>query len=121
MRQAATLLYSVDRLYEGLDMSNDLTPSEARFVRALCGSGPLGMPPLGMARTLGVTSATVINLSVAVERKGFCIRERFGMRIFLRPTSTALAYIAACAETPELMQPPPMPPKKRTPRVPRAR
>ncbi len=79
MRQAATLLYSVDRLYEGLDMSNDLTPSEARFVRALCGSGPLSMPPLGMARTLGVTSATVINLSVVVERKGFCIRERFGM------------------------------------------
>jgi hypothetical protein len=115
------LLYSVYRLYEGLDMSNDLTPSEARFVRALCGSGPLGLPPLGMARALGVTSATVINLSVVVERKGFCTRERFGMRIFLRPTNAALAFNASCIESPELMHPPPEPRKKRAPRAPRAR
>jgi hypothetical protein len=80
MPQAATLLYSPDRLYEGLDMSNDLTPSEARFVRALCGSGPLGMPPLGMARTLGVTSATVINLSVIVSSGRRAPRSRTTLR-----------------------------------------
>jgi DNA-binding MarR family transcriptional regulator len=76
-------------------MSNDLTPSETRFVQALCGAGPLGIAPLGLARALGVTAATVGNLSTVVERKGFCTRERYGMRIFLRPTNVALALVAA--------------------------
>jgi DNA-binding MarR family transcriptional regulator len=76
-------------------MSNDLTPSETRFVQALCSAGPLGIAPLGLARTLGVTAATVGNLSTVVERKGFCTRERYGMRIFLRPTDVALALVAA--------------------------
>lgn len=78
-------------------MSNDLTPSETRFVQALCGAGPLGIAPIGLARALGVTAATVGNLSTIVERKGFCTRERYGMRIFLRPTSTAVALVAALA------------------------
>ena len=78
-------------------MSNDLTPSETRFVQALCGAGPLGIAPLGLARALGVTAATVGNLSTIVERKGFCTRERYGMRIFLRPTSVALELVAALA------------------------
>ena len=81
-------------------MSNNLTPSEARFVAALCKSGPLGIAPLGLARALGVTSATVGNLSVIVEGKGFCTRERYGMRVFLRPTPAALAFAASnAAET----------------------
>jgi DNA-binding MarR family transcriptional regulator len=76
-------------------MSNDLTPSEIRFVQALCGAGPLGIAPHGLARSLGVTPATVGNLSAIVERKGFCTRERYGMRIFLRPTNVALSLVAS--------------------------
>jgi DNA-binding MarR family transcriptional regulator len=78
-------------------MSNDLTPSEARFVRALCQAGPLGIAPLGLARALGVTTATVGNLSAIIERKGFCTRERYGMRIFLRPTEVARAFASSMA------------------------
>lgn len=78
-------------------MSDILTVAEARFVRALCGSGPLGVAPKGLARALGLTTTTVVNLSVATERKGFCLRERYGMRIFLRPTADALAFIAVRA------------------------
>ena len=81
-------------------MANELTPAEVRFVRALCGSGPLGIAPLGLAQVLGVTTSTIGNLSVIVERKGFCTRERYGMRVFLRPTNIALALNAASsAET----------------------
>lgn len=106
-------------------MSNDLTPSETRFVQALCGAGPLGIPPLGLARALGVTAATVGNLSTIVERKGFCTRERYGMRIFLRPTNTALALVASLASSAEA----PLPiasasadiKKTRAPRAPRMR
>jgi DNA-binding MarR family transcriptional regulator len=106
-------------------MSNDLTPSETRFVQALCGAGPLGIPPLGLARALGVTPATVGNLSTIVERKGFCTRERYGMRIFLRPTSTALALVASLATAADT----PLPiasassetKKTRAPRAPRMR
>lgn len=105
-------------------MSNDLTPSETRFVQALCGAGPLGIPPLGLARALGVTPATVGNLSTIVERKGFCIRERYGMRIFLRPTSTALALVASLgsADTPLPIASASSETKKtRAPRAPRMR
>ncbi len=73
----------------------ELTAAEVRFVRALCGSGPLGIAPLGLAQVLGVTTSTVGNLSAIVERKGFCTRERYGMRVFLRPTSVALAFNVA--------------------------
>ena len=99
-------------------MSNDLTPSETRFVQALCGAGPLGIAPLGLARTLGVTAATIGNLSTIVERKGFCTRERYGMRIFLRPTNVALELVATLA-SPESPFPVPSAEAKK-PRVPRA-
>ena|SRR5689334_24009070 len=105
-------------------MSNDLTPSETRFVQALCGAGPLGIAPLGLARALGVTAATVGNLSTIVERKGFCTRERYGMRIFLRPTDVALALAAALASgTPLPMTNPSSVDTKKTraPRAPRMR
>jgi hypothetical protein len=75
-----------------------------------------------LARALGVTAATVGNLSTIVERKGFCTRERYGMRIFLRPTNVALALVAALA-SPET----PLPiatsetKKTRAPRAPRMR
>jgi DNA-binding MarR family transcriptional regulator len=75
-------------------MSNDLTPAEVRFVIALRGAGPLGTPPTGLARALGITPAAVGTLSYAIERKGYCTRERYGMRIFLRPTAQALALMA---------------------------
>jgi DNA-binding MarR family transcriptional regulator len=75
-------------------MSNDLTPAEVRFVIALRGAGPLGTPPTGLARALGITPAAVGTLSYAIERKGYCTRERYGMRIFLRPTAQALALTA---------------------------
>jgi DNA-binding MarR family transcriptional regulator len=74
-------------------MSNDLTPAEVRFVMALRGAGPLGTPPTGLARALGITAAAVGTLSFAIERKGYCTRERYGMRIFLRPTPQALALV----------------------------
>jgi DNA-binding MarR family transcriptional regulator len=74
-------------------MSNDLTPAEVRFVIALRGAGPLGTPPTGLARALGITPAAVGTLSYAIERKGYCTRERYGMRIFLRPTPQALALV----------------------------
>jgi DNA-binding MarR family transcriptional regulator len=74
-------------------MSNDLTPAEVRFVIALRGAGPLGTPPTGLARALGITPAAVGTLSYAIERKGYCTRERYGMRIFLRPTAQALALV----------------------------
>jgi len=106
-------------------MSNDLTPSETRFVQALCGAGPLGIAPLGLARALGVTAATIGNLSTIVERKGFCTRERYGMRIFLRPTNVALELVASLASAAES----PLPvtsavtetKKPRSPRAPRLR
>ncbi|MEJ0034975.1 MAG: hypothetical protein WDO68_02620 [Gammaproteobacteria bacterium] len=73
-------------------VSNDLTPAELRFVVALRGAGPLGTPPTGLARVLGITPAAVGTLSYAIERKGYCTRERYGMRIFLRPTPQALSF-----------------------------
>jgi DNA-binding MarR family transcriptional regulator len=103
-------------------MPNSLTPAEARFVRALCGSGPLGIAPLGLARSLGLTSTTIVNLSVAAERKGFCTRERYGMRIFLRPTSTAVAFATStpAENSPRDATSTTITPKKsRTPRAPR--
>ena len=75
-------------------MSNDLTPAEVRLVRALCTAGPLGITPTGLSKALSLSTTTVGNLSQEVERKGFCARERYGMRVFLRPTSAALAYVA---------------------------
>ena len=83
-------------------MAIDLTPAEVRFVRALCGSGPLGIAPLGLARVLGVTTSTIGNLSAIVERKGFCTRERYGMRVFLRPTTAALALNVSDAGEPAI-------------------
>jgi DNA-binding MarR family transcriptional regulator len=96
-------------------MSNDLTPAEVRFVNALRGAGPLGTPPTGLARVLGITPAAVGTLSYAIERKGYCTRERYGMRIFLRPTLQALALTEAGP------QPPPTSTgahRKRAPRTP---
>lgn len=74
-------------------MSSDLTPAELRFVKALCTAGPLGLSVTGLAAALGLSKTTVGNVSLAVERKGFCSRERFGMRVYLRPTDTARAYV----------------------------
>jgi DNA-binding MarR family transcriptional regulator len=79
-------------------MSNDLTPAEVRFVVALRGAGPLGTPPTGLARVLGITPAAVGTLSYAIERKGYCTRERYGMRIFLRPTPQALALVESAPQ-----------------------
>jgi len=97
-------------------MSNDLTPAEVRFVIALRGAGPLGTPPTGLARALGITAAAVGTLSYAIERKGYCTRERYGMRIFLRPTPQALALADSTSHG---MSPPPSSlPRKRAPRTP---
>ena len=101
-------------------MSNDLTPAEVRFVRALSGAGPLGAPPTGLARVLGITAAAVGNLSFGIERKGYCTRERYGMRIFLRPTAQAIAFLQAMPSGVEGMLPGEMPKRKRAPRTPRA-
>src|SRR6185295_18727540 len=73
-------LRSREGVAEGRAMSNDLTPAEVRFVNALRGAGPLGTPPTGLARVLGITPAAVGTLSYAIERKGYCTRERYGMR-----------------------------------------
>jgi DNA-binding MarR family transcriptional regulator len=97
-------------------MSNNLTPAEVRFVIALRGAGPLGTPPTGLARVLGITAAAVGTLSYAIERKGYCTRERYGMRIFLRPTLQALALADSTSEG---MSPPASSlPRKRAPRTP---
>jgi DNA-binding MarR family transcriptional regulator len=100
-------------------MSNDLTPAEVRFVIALRGAGPLGTPPTGLARALGITPAAVGTLSYAIERKGYCTRERYGMRIFLRPTPQALALTEGGGQQPPdpaaLMR---STPKRRAPRTP---
>jgi DNA-binding MarR family transcriptional regulator len=95
-------------------MSNDLTPAEVRFVIALRGAGPLGTPPTGLARALGITPAAVGTLSYAIERKGYCTRERYGMRIFLRPTAQALALAA----DPAVLSASSAQQKKRAPRTP---
>jgi DNA-binding MarR family transcriptional regulator len=95
-------------------MSNDLTPAEVRFVIALRGAGPLGTPPTGLARALGITPAAVGTLSYAIERKGYCTRERYGMRIFLRPTAQALALAA----DPAAISASQTPHRKRAPRTP---
>ena len=58
-------------------MSSELTPAELRFVKALCTAGPLGLSVTGLATALGLSKTTVGNVSLAVERKGFCSRERF--------------------------------------------
>jgi DNA-binding MarR family transcriptional regulator len=73
-------------------MSSDLTNAEMRFVLALCSAGPLGMTPTGLSKVLGLSTSTIGNLSLTIERKGFCMRERHGMRIYLRPTQAALTY-----------------------------
>jgi DNA-binding MarR family transcriptional regulator len=99
-------------------MSNDLTPAEVRFVVALRGAGPLGTPPTGLARVLGITPAAVGTLSYAIERKGYCTRERYGMRIFLRPTPQALALAQAGTQDPALMSASNAHSKKRAPRTP---
>jgi DNA-binding MarR family transcriptional regulator len=97
-------------------MSNNLTPAEVRFVIALRGAGPLGTPPTGLARVLGITAAAVGTLSYAIERKGYCTRERYGMRIFLRPTLQALALADSTSDG---MSPSASSlPRKRAPRTP---
>ena len=101
-------------------MSNDLTPAEVRFVRALSGAGPLGTPPTGLARVLGITAAAVGNLSFGIERKGYCTRERYGMRIFLRPTPQAIAFIQSIPDEADGVFPPPLPKRRRAARMPRA-
>jgi len=105
-------------------MSNQLTAAEVRFVRALCGSGPLGFSPHELARALGVKPATVGGLSTSVERKGFCRRERHGMRVFLYPTSVALALNASAQaeDSSSAVQTSPADSQKsRAPRMPRTR
>jgi DNA-binding MarR family transcriptional regulator len=99
-------------------MSNDLTPAEVRFVIALRGAGPLGTPPTGLARALGITPAAVGSLSYAIERKGYCTRERYGMRIFLRPTAQALALVETLPADPSAMSASNAHQKKRAPRPP---
>lgn len=119
--RAACILWGLF-LSDATAMANDLTPSEVRFVRALCNSGPLGIAPLGIARALSVTTSTVGNLSAEVERKGFCIRERFGMRVFLKPTGAALAFVASNPTgAVESGAARPAPKRLRTPRAPGAR
>ena len=100
-------------------MSNDLTAAESRLIRTLCTAGPMGISPTGLSKALGLSTTTVINLSVTVERKGFCSRERYGMRIFLRPTPTALAYVADGEVTATPSDNSARPPKPRRPRLPR--
>jgi DNA-binding MarR family transcriptional regulator len=99
-------------------MSNDLTPAEVRFVIALRGAGPLGTPPTGLARALGITPAAVGTLSYAIERKGYCTRERYGMRIFLRPTAQALALIETRPSDPGAISSSSTIQRKRAPRTP---
>lgn len=99
-------------------MSNDLTPAEVRFVIALRGAGPLGTPPTGLARVLGITPAAVGTLSYAIERKGYCTRERYGMRIFLRPTAQALALIETLPSDPRAIGSSNTIQRKRAPRTP---
>jgi DNA-binding MarR family transcriptional regulator len=99
-------------------MSNDLTPAEVRFVIALRGAGPLGTPPTGLARALGITPAAVGTLSYAIERKGYCTRERYGMRIFLRPTAQALALIETLPTDPNAIRSTSSVQRKRAPRTP---
>jgi hypothetical protein len=99
-------------------MSSHLSPSESRFVRALCQAGPLGLAPLGLARVLGVTTATVSNLSMLVERKGFCARERKGMRVFFHPTRRAVEWMAVSSDAPaDETRSAPAPKKTRAPRL----
>jgi len=112
----ASLPFVGEGVAEGKGMSNDLTPAEVRFVIALRGAGPLGTPPTGLARALGITPAAVGTLSYAIERKGYCTRERYGMRIFLRPTPQALALAQSASEG--MMPPPNSAPRKRAPRTP---
>jgi DNA-binding MarR family transcriptional regulator len=99
-------------------MSNDLTPAEVRFVIALRGAGPLGTPPTGLARVLGITPAAVGTLSYAIERKGYCTRERYGMRIFLRPTPQALALLDTLRPDPSAIAASNAMNRKRAPRTP---
>jgi DNA-binding MarR family transcriptional regulator len=99
-------------------MSNDLTPAEVRFVIALRGAGPLGTPPTGLARALGITAAAVGTLSYAIERKGYCTRERYGMRVFLRPTPQALALVQSLPQDPAVIAAMGATKKKRAPRTP---
>jgi DNA-binding MarR family transcriptional regulator len=82
-------------------MNAGLTPAEARFVRALYAGGPMGIAARGLSRMMGISAGTVRNLAALVEQKGFCTRERYGMRVFLRPTPLALALVVpAEAEDP---------------------
>jgi DNA-binding MarR family transcriptional regulator len=77
----------------------EVTPGEERVLRAICqSSSPLGVGALGLARSLGVTRNTVSTIAVTLERKGYCTRERIGMRIFLRASPAGLAFVLSRAE-----------------------
>lgn len=86
----------------------DITAAEERLLRVLCASyGPLGATPVGLAKALGITPNSVSTAAKSLERKGFCTRERVGMRIYLRPTQTGLAFVAP---KPVVLPPPLTPP-----------
>jgi DNA-binding MarR family transcriptional regulator len=90
------------------NMGAEITPSEERVLRAICAScGPLGVAALGLSRALGVTRNTVSTTAVNLERKGYCTRERVGMRIFLRPTAAGLAMAARAEQRAEESSPSP--------------
>jgi DNA-binding MarR family transcriptional regulator len=71
---------------------SEITDGEKRLLIALCAKdSPLGVGALGLSRLLGVARNTVSTVAATLEKKGFCTRERVGMRIYLRPTPAGLA------------------------------
>lgn len=76
-------------------MGTDITAGEERVLRAMCEShAPLGIAALGLSRSLGVSRNQVSATATNLERKGYCTRERVGVRIYLHPTAAGLAFIA---------------------------
>ena len=80
-------------------MGRDITAGEERVLRAICEShGPLGIAALGLSKSLGVSRNQVSATATSLERKGYCTRERVGMRIFLYPTAAGLALGISASE-----------------------
>jgi DNA-binding IclR family transcriptional regulator len=70
----------------------ELTPGEERVLRAICACyGPLGISALGVSKSLNISRNTVSTIAQTLVRKGYCVSERVGMRVYLKPTPSALA------------------------------
>jgi predicted transcriptional regulator len=68
--------------------------SEQRVLIGICTNGaPLGVEAIALCKKLDLHQSTVSFAAAALVRKGYCTRERIGMRVFWHPTAAALTFV----------------------------